>query len=90
MKLDFTKSSAYIYEQKNYTLDQLIECLEEQSNPTYGLLYDIADYSGITKQLVTTQWVGWAGKQGLLEALYTLKEKGMKELEFQLPIEFGY
>lgn len=87
--LNFTKLSAYTYEQK-YTLDQLIQCLEKESNPTYGLLLNIAEYSGITKQLVTTQWVGWAGRQGLLEALYTLKEKGMKELEFQLPIEFGY
>lgn len=88
--LNFRKLSAYTYEQNNYTLDQLIQCLEDNNNPTYGLMLNIADYSGITRTLVTTQWVGWAGKQGLLEALYTLKEKGMKELEYKLPIEFGY
>jgi hypothetical protein len=89
--LTFTKNGPYHYVEE-YTIKQLINCLKETENPTYGLLLDISQISGITDNYVTTKWVSWAGKPGLIEALEVIEKQGYKDFAWnaRLPLEFQY
>ena len=87
--LTFTKNGPYHYVEK-YTISELIDCLKKTENPTYGLLLDISQISGITANYVTTKWVSWAGKDGLIEALEVIEKQGYKNFARNLPLEFQY